>query len=390
MLVRLSLLSALCIAPIGLLAQSDHSASYQLYGGFASFSNSINGVPGAHQPLLGWQASIAFPAWHHLRGKIDFATFSGTNLDAPQHPYSIMGGAEYGHFIGKERVFAEALFGDMGLNGNWGANGGPGDSASFSTLFGGGLDTPLARHLAFRVEGGWQYADFALFQSVSYKSPYRIPGLPNNFARFSTGLVWTPCLRAVSPPSEHTTPDREVIFQTMDSFAHFHFFVNSWWSNLYLGGVEYDRHSWGRFAGARMDYAADVLPVAILHQPAKADVWGNPLTTSHVNNPGLAVSPVGMRLLWRDGKSFKPYYLMKGGLVFFTQKALSDKSAYENFTMQVSMGAQFKLTDRWDLRTGLLYFHLSDAFIVPSNPGLDSATYNLGLSYHLGKQHSAQ
>jgi hypothetical protein len=385
MLARLSVLFSLCIVPAGLYAQPDHSASYQFYGGFASLSNSFNGVPGARQPLLGWQASLAFPAWHHLRGKLDYSTFGGTNLGAPQHPYSILGGGEYDHFIGKERLFGEALFGDVGLNGNWGANSGPGDSASFSTFFGGGLDTPLSKHFAFRVEGGWQYTDFALFKSVNDKYPYRIPGLPNNFARFSTGVVWTPLLRAVRPAREHTTPDSEVVYQTIDSFGHFHILSNSWWSNLHLAGVEYDRHSWGHLAGARVDYVADLMPLTILNQPSATDVWGNRESQNRENVPGAEFSPVGVRMIWRDGKRIKPYFLMKTGMIFFTQKALSEDASYGNFTLQENLGVQFKLTDRWDLRTGLEFFHFSDAFVVPSNPGLDSITCNLGLGYHLGK-----
>ena len=104
MLVRFFALFALGLAPLALFAQADHSASCQIYAGFASLSNSFNGVPGARQPLLGWQASVAFPAWHHLRPKLDFETFRGTNLGAPQHPYSILAGAEYRPLPGQGEI----------------------------------------------------------------------------------------------------------------------------------------------------------------------------------------------------------------------------------------------------------------------------------------------
>jgi long-subunit fatty acid transport protein len=77
-------------------------------------------------------------------------------------------------------------------------------------------------------------------------------------------------------------------------------------------------------------------------------------------------------------------------MIFFSQKALSNDGSYGNLTLQESLGVQFKLTDRWDLRTGLEFFHFSDAFVVPSNAGLDSITYNIGLSYHLGKHVAAR
>lgn len=392
MRARLLPLFAICFYPVALTAQVEPSAPYQIFGGFTSLSNSFNGVPGARQPLLGWEAAVAFPAWHHLRLKFDSSAFDGTNLGAPQHAYSFRVGGEYEHYAGKERLFAEALFGEVGLNQNWGANGSPGGTASFSTLFGGGADTPVGKHLAIRFEGGYEYTNFALYQSLSYKLPYRIPGLPSNFGRFSTGLVWTPHLKSASGGvdggnrHERRPVESELIYEDIGSFGHFHIFAKSWWSNLHLAGVEYDRNSWGKFIGARVDYAADILPVAILTQPSKTDEWGTPLTADREHVAGLEISPIGLRMMWRDGERIKPYFLMKGGIIGFTKKALTEHASYEDFTVQWSLGAQFKLTDRWDFRAGFLFIHFSNACVVPINPGLDSLTYNAGLSYHLSKQ----
>jgi hypothetical protein len=100
--------------------------------------------------------------------------------------------------------------------------------------------------------------------------------------------------------------------------------------------------------------------------------------------PGINISPIGMRLIWRDGTRFKPYYVIKGGMTVFTQKAFSQYAAYENFSLQQGIGMQFRLTDRWGFRTGFEVFHSSNGFVVPSNPGLDEMSWNAGLSYHLG------
>jgi len=385
-------LLAFAFLPVALPAQSGASASYRIDVGFTALSNTFNGVPGARQPLPGWEASMAFPAWHHLRPKLEYSAFNGTNLGASQHAFFVMAGGEYERYAGKERLFGEALFGDVRVNQNWGANGSPGGNASFSTFFGGGADTPLSEHLAIRIDGGYQYANLTLYQSLGNQLPYRIPGLPQNFSRFSTGLVWIP--RLPSAPVESTEGDRherepvesELIYEEIGSFGHFYIFADSWWSNLHLAGVEYDRHSWGKFIGARMDYSADLLPLAILTQPSKTDFWGVPRTPNREHVPGLAISPIGLRMMWREGKRIKPYYLIKGGMIGFSKKALSEYASYENFTLQESLGAQFRLTDRWDFRAGFLFFHFSNAFIVPCNPGLDSMTYNAGLSYHPGKR----
>jgi len=177
----------LCLPSI-VSAQPEAPARYQIYGGYTRLSNSFNGIPGSEQPLNGWDAAVAFPAWHNLRFKIDTFGYHGTNLGAPQNAFFIMGGGQYSHRIGRESLFGEVLMGDGGLNKNWGPNGIAGETASFSVLLGGGLDTPITRHLAFRAAGHYQYSYFAL--SGALNLPYRIPGLPTNFGRFTTGFVW--------------------------------------------------------------------------------------------------------------------------------------------------------------------------------------------------------
>jgi hypothetical protein len=179
--------------------------------------------------------------------------------------------------------------------------------------------------------------------------------------------------------------ESELIIEGEGPYGHLHLFTSSWWSYLYTGGVEYDRHSWGNFIGARMDYVAEVLPVAILRQPAATDIWGNRLTQALQLVPGAALSPIGLRMMWRSNKYIKPYLITKGGLIFFDKKTLSQYASYGNLLLQVGIGVQFRLTKRFDLRAGGGYMHFSDAFVVPSNPGLDVMSYNGGLSYHFGK-----
>jgi hypothetical protein len=186
---RLFLPIALLCLSSALQAQSEPRARYQIFGGYTFLSNSLDGVTGSHQPLNGWDAAVAFPSWHRLRFKIDLAAYRGTNLGAPQHPYFILGGAQYTWRFGRESAFVEGLGGTGGANKTWAANNAQGQTASFASLIGGGLDTPLTRRIAFRVEGGYQYSYFALERPLSLV-PYRIPGLPSNFGRISSGLVW--------------------------------------------------------------------------------------------------------------------------------------------------------------------------------------------------------
>jgi hypothetical protein len=176
--------------PITLHSQTEAPARYQLYGGYTWLSNSFNGFPGARQPLNGWDASLAFGAWHSIRFKVDAYGYYGTNLNASQNGLFILAGAQYSHTIRKETLFAEGLIGDAGLNHNWGPQGTRAEVNGFTSLVGGGLDTPITRHVAYRVNGGFQYTYTALTGPGPEFAPYRVRGLPTYFGRISTGVVW--------------------------------------------------------------------------------------------------------------------------------------------------------------------------------------------------------
>lgn len=188
---------------------------------------------------------------------------------------------------------------------------------------------------------------------------------------------------ANNSPQQKQSPESELIFEGEGSFGHFHIFANSWWSELYTGGIEYDRHSWNYFLKSQMDWVAEVLPVTILVQPAKTNVWGEQLTQQKSIDPGLGIYPIGLRMKWRYDKAYQPYFIIKGGMLIFAKKALSEDATYQNFSLQMGLGIQRRVTSRFDVRVGYADIHFSDAFMVPSNPGLDVMSYNCGLVYHL-------
>jgi hypothetical protein len=183
-----SLLAVLCLSS-AVHAQSEAPARYQIYGGYSYLSNSLNGVPGSQRPLNGWDASTAFPSWHSLRFEIDASGYIGTNLGAPQHPYFMLAGGQYAWRIRKEALFVQGLAGVGGANQTWAAKGAIGQTASFTSRTGGGLDSRLAKHLVLRVQDGFQYSYFSLEHAISLV-PYRIAGLPTNFNSISSGMVW--------------------------------------------------------------------------------------------------------------------------------------------------------------------------------------------------------
>jgi hypothetical protein len=180
--------------------------------------------------------------------------------------------------------------------------------------------------------------------------------------------------------------ESELIVEGLASFGHYKIFATSYWEKLYTGGIEYDRHTWGTFLGSQMDYVAEILPLTLLREPAKLDIWGNPLTTARTTLPGLGISPIGLRMMWRNRKAYRPYFIVKGGVIAFDKKALSPDATYMDFSLQIGIGMQARLTPRLDLRVGYSDFHFSDAFLVPINPGLDVMSCNAGIVYHLGRR----
>jgi hypothetical protein len=394
MRIQYFLLLALFCCSAVVNAQTQSSPPYEISGGYSWLSNSFNGVPGSRHPLSGWNADAVFPPWHHLRFRVDYSMYRGVNRGDPQHAFFLLGGAQYEAMFHRERFYAVGLLGEGGLNGTWFdtassmyKNGNSGMIASLAEFLGGGVDTPIGGHAAVRIEGGVQHTNFDPIEPLPTSQPYHLAGIPNYFGRLSAGLVWIPRLGSEVRPGDSGSSvpvESEIVFEGMNSVGHFRIFANSWWSYLSTGGVEYDRHSWGRFIGARMDYSAEFLPVMILRQPSKTDIWGNRQSTTLKTIPGIGVLPIGMRLLWNDGGRVKPYYVIKAGVTLYSQKAFSQDASYENLGLDQSLGVQFRVSDRTDFRSGFGVFHQSNGFVVPSNPGLDEMNWNVGVAYHLG------
>jgi hypothetical protein len=157
--------------------------------------------------------------------------------------------------------------------------------------------------------------------------------------------------------------------------------------NAWTVGVEYDRRFPRDFLKARFDYATEILPVVLLSQPAVSDFWGNGISSNQRIVPGLSILPIGFRFLWRGGRSVRPYVVGKLGGIIFARKAFSPDASNANFNVQAAIGLQVRLTDRFDLRVEPFeFFHVSNAYMAPSNPGMDEIATRFGFTYHLRKK----
>lgn len=204
-------------------------------------------------------------------------------------------------------------------------------------------------------------------------------------------LIGPLCASAAPPTLEPNrdgsawhAPQSELIYEGMASYGNYRVFGAAEDEKLYTAGVEYDRELRPHILHARVDYVTEFLPVVLLSQPVKADIWGNPLSSDHEIVPGVGITPLGFRLLWRDGNRLMPYFDTKASVLGFTQKALSPYATYENWSFHCTGGLKLKLRGRYDLRLGLLSdLHFSNAFVVPSNPALDVMNVSVGIVYHL-------
>ena len=202
----------------------------------------------------------------------------------------------------------------------------------------------------------------------------------------SQNLFAAPLVTATDHPAK-LPPASEITVEGLVSYGNYRIFASGENCKIYDVGIEYDRHSWGHLLKARVDYVAEVLPMVLLNQPTVMDIWGSTMSQSRKTVPGVDISPIGIRWLWRDGKAIKPYLMVKGGVLVFAQKPLSSQTTYENLSLQSAMGLQVRMNSRFDLRLGLFGdFHFSDGFIVPVNPGLDVMNATMGITYHLGSK----
>jgi hypothetical protein len=184
-------------------------------------------------------------------------------------------------------------------------------------------------------------------------------------------------------------PESEIGFGGMVSYGNWEFFAAGIHEWLYTGGLEYYRHSWGYFAGAQMDYAADFMPLVILKEPRTLNPYGvrRSKPGDDVLLHGIAFSPIGLRMQWRHDKTFKPYFSVLGGAIGFTKKALSPDASYFDFTLHETIGFYYKMTERVDMRVGLFGdFHFSNAYITSYNPGLDVMNSQIAFSYRFGRK----
>jgi len=185
---------------------------------------------------------------------------------------------------------------------------------------------------------------------------------------------------------ERPSVESQVVVEGGSSIGNIHVFAFADDRRIAPFGVEYDRHSWGSFLSARVDYVGEVLPVVLMNEPARYGADSIALTTDRQVKYGFGFSPVGVRLLWRRHAAFRPYLMGKGGMLILPDTVLSPLDGHLNFSAQFGGGVEETLTRRVCMRLGYSDFHMSNGGIATRNPGIDFMYFNAGLVYRLGSE----
>ncbi len=184
-------------------------------------------------------------------------------------------------------------------------------------------------------------------------------------------------LRAEEPGA----PRNEFQVENGVSVGNYHLFAYAENRRLRYVGMEYDRHAFGRLFGARFDYVTEFLPVILVNEPAVFGPDSRALTTDRQEQYGLGYCPMGLRLIWRKPGALQPYWMGKGGILYFQNRVLSTEAAHLNFSAEFSIGVEKEVKSRFGFRAGFSDFHISNGNTARRNPGIDFMYFNLGMNY---------
>jgi len=125
-------------------------------------------------------------------------------------------------------------------------------------------------------------------------------------------------------------------------------------------------------------YNFDVLPLARLTQPRNVnghDVGGR----ERIFGTGFA--PLGLQLNLRNGQAIQPFVAASAGSILFTRPAPHSDAAKFNFMFDLGAGVQMRQGRGRVLTVGWKYHHISNAYRIRVNPGIDSNMFYTGVSF---------
>jgi hypothetical protein len=139
-------------------------------------------------------------------------------------------------------------------------------------------------------------------------------------------------------------------------------------AGIRLGKVLTGGH-FGSFLRGNFEWAADLIPVYYLWQPAPA-----------IDAYSTAFNPLNLK--WNFTRSARTVpYLELGGGVLFSNHAVPLDTSHVNFVTHATLGFQFFNNQRRAFTAGVRYEHISNAGLTVPNPGINTVQFQLGLNW---------
>jgi hypothetical protein len=129
-----------------------------------------------------------------------------------------------------------------------------------------------------------------------------------------------------------------------------------------------------------LKYTAEIVPAALEIQPTQVyTISGSPLVNPAGTIYAAGASPIGFQGNF-GRKSVQPFANGSVGFLYFSQQVPIIGSSQFNYTISIGFGAQFFWRSGRSFSVGWKYFHLSNNYQAPLNPGIDSGVFYAGFS----------
>ncbi|HLH09696.1 MAG TPA: acyloxyacyl hydrolase [Terriglobales bacterium] len=139
----------------------------------------------------------------------------------------------------------------------------------------------------------------------------------------------------------------------------------------------------GNTDSVAIKYTIDIVPVALITQPAETFVTNSGALISHNAETvyGGGLDPIGFQFNFRRGHKWQPFANTHGGFLYFAQQVPVIDSSQYNFTFSFGGGVQVFTSERSSFSIGYKYYHLSNANSGNRNPGVDANLFYAGFSF---------
>jgi len=138
-----------------------------------------------------------------------------------------------------------------------------------------------------------------------------------------------------------------------------------WFLGFRVGKILTGYHGKG-FLRGNLEYAFDIIPVALAGKGYKTY--------------GGGFDPFAFKWNLVPRHQIAPYFEITGGTLF-TRQDVPPGTSNVNFTAQGGPGLRFLLKHNQAVTVGVKFFHLSNAYMVATNPGVNGINVTLGYQW---------